>query len=300
MPKTVQSALFLLVLMLVVIFARPSLGLNSAPASSPSEEISPAENLDSRFWLADTLDLQVELNAQQVTLNEWIQSINQSNLEFLCLGEIHNPSFRQFLAQNIFSQLDVDVLMLEADSPQVEQFLSQVDAGIPSISLFGSDIADVLRAVQTRNPDVQILGVDESAQQTAWKNLEEVHAERQRLSRDGFIAENIREQFRPGLRHVALFGGNHCSLYDVGLGNSRPFFLHLTGVLTARERMKSALIVSAAQTNLFTLTMRKAGLSDRLMVFPETKAIAPASYNFRWDLKSYWDNYDVMIYFPVP
>jgi hypothetical protein len=300
MPKTAQTALFLLVLMLVVFFARPSFGFNSAPASSPLEAVSPAENLDSRFWLADTLDLQAELNAQHVALNEWLQSINQSNLEFLCLGEIHNLSFRQFLAQNIFSQLDVDVLMLEADSLQVEQFLSQVAAGIPSVSLFGSDIAAVIRAVQTRNPDVQILGVDESAQQTAWKNLEEVHAERQRLSRDGFIAQNIHEQFRPGLRHVALFGGSHCSLYDVGLGNSRPFFLHLAGILTARERMKSALIVSAAQTNLFALTMRKVGLHNQTIVFPDTRAIAPASYNFRWDLKAFWDNYDVIIHFPLP
>ncbi|MBD2068318.1 hypothetical protein H6F93_12430 [Leptolyngbya sp. FACHB-671] len=300
MPKTVQSALFLLVLTLVVIFARPGFGLNSVPASPSSEAVSPAENLDPRFWLADTLDLQAELNAHQVALSEWIESINRSNLEFLCLGEIHNQAFRQFLAQDIFSQLDVDVLMLEADPPQVEQFLSQVEAGIPSISLFGADIAAVIRAVQARNPDVQVLGVDETAQQTAWKNLEEVHAERQRLSRDGFIAQNIRQQFRPGSRHVALFGGSHCSLYDVGLGNSRPFFLHLAGVLTAREQMKSALIISAKQTNLFALTMRKAGLDNQLLAFPDTKAIAPTAYNFRWDLKSFWDNYDVMIHFPTP
>jgi hypothetical protein len=296
-PKTVQRTLILPILMLAVMLAKPGLGLNSAPVSSTSE-VAPAENLDPRFWLADTLDLQAELNAQQAGLSEWIQAVNRSNLEFLCLGETHHPTFRQFLAQEIFSQLDVDVLMLEADSLQVERFLAEVEAGNPSVGLFGSDIAAVIRAVQTRNPNVQILGVDETAEQTAWKNLEEVHSERQRLSRDGFIAQNIRNQFRPGLRHVALFGGSHCALHDVGLGNSRPFFLHLAGVLTARDRMKSALLVSATQTNLLTLTMQKVGLSDRVAVFPDARAIAPATYNFRWDLKYFWDNYDVLIHFP--
>lgn len=295
-PKTVHRTLILLSLTLAVMLAT-GLGLNSAPVSSTSE-VAPVENLDPRFWLADTLDLQAELNAQQAGLSEWIQAVNRSNLEFLCLGEIHNSTFRQFLAQEIFSQLDVDVLMLEADPPQVEQFIAEVEAGNSSVGLFGSDIAAVIRAVQTRNPNVQILGVDETAEQTAWKNLEEVHSERQRLSRDGFIAQNIREQFRPGLRYVALFGGSHCALHDVGLGNSRPFFLHLVGVLTARERMKSVLLVSAAQTNLFALTMQKVGLSDRVAVFPDARAIAPATYNFRWDLKSFWDNYDVLIHFP--
>jgi len=299
MPKKVQSVLFLLILTLVVMVAQPGLGLDSAPVSSSSETDSTAENLDPMFWLADTLDLQTELNAQHIGSNKWIQSVNQSNVEFLCLGEIHNQEFRQFLAQEIFSQLDVDVLMLEADQLQVDQFLTQIEAGDPFVSLFGFDIAAVIRAAQSRNPNVQILGVDETAQQTAWKNLEEVYSERQRLSRDGFIAQNIREQFRPGLRHVALFGGSHCALHDVGLGNSRPFFLHLAGVLTAREQMKSALIVSAAQTNLFALTMQKAGLNDKMLVFPDTQAIAPESYNFRWDLKTFWDNYDVLIYFPA-
>ncbi|NJO51115.1 MAG: hypothetical protein HC840_18590, partial [Leptolyngbyaceae cyanobacterium RM2_2_4] len=167
-PKTVQSTLILMILTLAVMLAKPGLGLNSAPVSSTSE-VTPAENLDPRFWLADTLDLQAELNAQQAGLSEWIQAVNWSNLEFLCLGEIHNPTFRQFLAQEIFSQLDVDVLMLEADPPQVEQFLAEVEAGNPSVGLFGSDIAAVIRAVQTRNPNVQILGVDETAEQTAWK-----------------------------------------------------------------------------------------------------------------------------------
>jgi len=273
-------------------------GLASTTALSVPETNSLAENLDSTFWIADTLDLQAELNAKQTALNDWIQTVNQSNIEFLCLGEIHSQAFRYFLAQEIFSQLNVDVLMLEADPPQVEQLLAEVETGVESVGLFGVDVAAIIRAVRSVNPAVQILGVDETVQQSQWKNLEEVHSERQRLSRDGFIAQNIREQFRPGLRHVALFGSNHCSLYDLGLG-SRPFFLHLAGPLTARERMKNVLIVSSAQTNLLSLTIRKAELEDSLLVLPDTKAIAPAAYNFRWGLKSLLDNYDTVIHFPT-
>jgi hypothetical protein len=298
MPKALKPILLSIVFALLIGLAKPGLSQSVTPAEPATT--SPVINLDREFWLADGQALHTALTDNQVSVERWLQDLNQSALEFLCLGETHNPAFRQFLAQAIFPQLDVDVLMLEADAPQAEELVSQVKEGRSPVTLLGVDIAAVLQAAQRRNPDVQIVGVDETDQQTAWKNLEQANSDRRYLSRDGFIAQNIRDAFQAEQQHVALYGANHCARHDLGLGNVVPMFRQVAGKVSEADRSQTVLILSSGQSNPLTIAFQRANLSDRAFVIPDTQAIDPAVYNYRWDLKSFFDNYDAIVYFPVP
>lgn len=293
-----------IVLALVVgmaIAAQPALTQPPAPQPDPqSLSDSPAETLDSDFWIADSEDFRAELLANQIPLSEWLEQINQSNLDFLCIGEAHTEIHRQFLADHVIPDLEMDVLMLEADPTQVEQIMNAVEAGVESVGLLGVDIAAIIRSAQAKNPQLQVIGVDETRQQSAWRNLEQIRSERRRLSRDGFISQNIRTYFQTGTRYVALFGAGHCAAYDINLGYSRPFFRHLIQSVILPEKAENVRVLSSSQANSFKYAMDRAGFSQDTVVLPNTQDIKPTAYNFHWDLKSFLDPYDAVIYFSLP
>ena len=43
--------------------------------------------------------------------------------------------------------------------------------------------------------------------------------------------------------------------------------------------------------------LKSLGLDGEPLVIPDTKAISPEIYNFRWDIKSFFEHYDALIYF---
>jgi hypothetical protein len=294
MMRTLRKLLVPLILILVVSMVRPGVSASIVTAQVTAD--SPASHLDSAFWIADAVDLRSQLLAKRISTADWVERINRSNTDFLCLGEMHTAEFRQFMAQNLFPQLNADILMLEASAVQVEELITQVNSSTNSVPLLSADMAAILRTAQSHNPNLQIVGVDQTEQQTAWMNLEQRNSDRKRLSRDGFIAQNIRDQLQSGKRHVALFGSTHCATHDLGLGNSRPFVRHLKGIVRG-DRLKSVLLISSTQNNPFTLMLKSLGLDGESLVIPDTKAISPETYNFRWDIKSFFENYDALIYF---
>lgn len=296
MSNLLKGFLFSIAIIVAIALAQPGLTSQLQPDSSVA---SPEQALDSVFWLADGIDLRSELDTYQLPLAEWLQQINQTDVEFLCLGERHTPEFRQFLATEIFSLLAVDVLMIEVDVDEAERLVAAVNAGAESVNLLGVDIAPILVAVQAHNPDVSIVGVDETRQQTAWKNLEQVRSERRRLSRDGFIAQNIQAHLEPGKRHVALFGAGHCAAYSLNLGNSRPFFRHLIETLDWGDRAINVNLISpgsAASANPITQILQQVKPAGTPVVIP-TRSLNPATYNYWWDVKSILAPYSVLIYF---
>ena len=300
MLKVLRLVLLPLAILFAIVLWQAEPGRTTTAAGPAGAATPRAENLDPTFWLADKVDLRQAIAAQQQPLDDWIEQINRAQIDFLCVGEIHRSEYRQFLADTLLARLPVDVLMLEADADRAAEIVAAVNGGAPTVNLLGVDIASVVRAVQTQNPAVQILGVDETPEQSSWRNLEQVESDRRRLSRDGFIAQNIRQQLSQGQRTVALFGVNHCAYSDLGLGNSRPFFRHLVDAVGDRSTMHSLyLVASSASANLLALTLQQIGLGDELLVIPDARAIQETVYNYRWDLKAFWDNYDALMYFPV-
>lgn len=286
--RSILISLFTLAIVMGIVSHSPTL------AQSPEQP--PESHLEETLWIADRADLQSELAAQQRSLSDWVEAINRSPLQLLCLGEMHIPVYRQFLADTLMPQLQIDVLMLETDQTKAEELVANVNAGRPAL-LLGAEITAVIQAAQTRNPNLQIVGIDETRQQVAWRNLEQARSPRRRLSRDGFMAQNIRQRLQPNQRYVALLGASHCAAYDLGLGGVRPLYRQLTQFIPA-DQLHSVLLLSATQTNPLTLTLQRLQLAQSLFVLPAVRSIAPETYNFRWDLRSFFENYDAIVHFP--
>lgn len=145
------------------------------------------------------------LRANLGDLDGELARLGASRLTILCIGERHLAATRGFLADVLLSTLPFDVLLLEASSDELEEILRLVDAGEARVPLLGEDIAAVIRAARSANPNVVIAGIDESFSQ----KQQRLH--RKQGSRDISIAGNLRSHIRRGKRHAVIFGALHCA-----------------------------------------------------------------------------------------
>ncbi len=144
------------------------------------------------------------LNYRILPLTDWWPRLRRSDYQIVCLGEDHDEYTRRFLANDIFSEIVTDVLLLEATPKQLARIMGRVDSGKPYVRLLDADIAAVIRTARRKNPSLIVNGIEETGRQ---------EKERQRLkrgSRDETIAANLRETYRSGRQHVILFGALHC------------------------------------------------------------------------------------------
>lgn len=144
------------------------------------------------------------LGSHIVSLEAWLNRLAQSKCEILCLGEYHEESTRQFLSEAFFDRFRFDVLLLEATPETLNRLLKKMEAGRAYFPLLGADLLNVLRAVQGRNPDIQIHGIEETAGQEAENKGRDG-------SRDRSLARNFWARFQPGMCHVVLIGSLHCA-----------------------------------------------------------------------------------------
>lgn len=150
--------------------------------------------------------LDAYLHASLVPMSVWVEQLGGRTFQVLCLGEDHESSTRDFLAREFFSEVLIDVLLLEATVDGLARMDEAVQAGDARVPLLEVDIAAILRATRARNPRIEVAGIEETERQ---RNT------RQRQGRAGFredsITSNFWAEFRPGRRHVILFGGLHCA-----------------------------------------------------------------------------------------
>ncbi len=245
---------------------------------------------DSRFENSTKPDFARVLAANSVSLDAWAAGLSASGVEFLCLGESHDNKYRNPMAERIFSRLEIDILMLEAVPAEVEKLQAEVAAGEETINHLGADIAQILRAVKARNPQVAIAGIEETDEQ------EIARRGRPEYERDSSIAENLMQAYRPGKRHVALYGSLHCARNSVSMAFQRPFYQHLLGVMDESKRVSALVVIGDNWSNKFSVFMKALNLDDKSFVIPDTSAIDPAVYNFNWDLRRYFDNYEAIIF----
>lgn len=138
-------------------------------------------------------------------LDEWVKSIESQHFDLLCIGETHDDYIRRFAAENIFNVLRYDVLLLEATPEKLADILRRIDAGESRVELLGADITYVIRAIRQANPEVEILGIEETdAQRERRQELLEG-------GRETSVENNLRKIYQPGKRYLALFGAFHCA-----------------------------------------------------------------------------------------
>ena len=136
---------------------------------------------------------------------EWLAALNRRPVAILCIGENHEPYLRRFLADRLFPSLAADVLLLEATSGEVRRIRTRTEAGDRKVMMLDADIARLLRNALRANPELVIDGIEERPEQRS------ARVQRGAGSRESSIEANFRSRYRPGRRHVVLYGAFHCS-----------------------------------------------------------------------------------------
>ena len=81
------------------------------------------------------------------------------------MGELHEESTRNFLAEEFFAKFSTDVLLLEATPKDLKRLIQRMDAGRDYFPLLDADIMKILRSVKNRNPAIKIWGIEETDEQ---------------------------------------------------------------------------------------------------------------------------------------
>ncbi len=137
-------------------------------------------------------------------MEQWLTHLAQSDYQIICIGELHEESTRNFLAEEFFAKFSTDVLLLEVTPKDLKRLTKRMDAGRDYFPLLDADIMNILRTVKDRNPAIKIWGIEETDEQQKDKRGPS-------NSRDQSIAQNFWDRFQPGRRHIILFGALHCT-----------------------------------------------------------------------------------------
>ena len=136
---------------------------------------------------------------------QWLAALDRRPVAVLCVGENHEPYLRRFLADRLFATLEADVLLIEATAREAARIHRRVESGDDPVMLLGADMARLLRSALAANPALEIDGIEERPEQRSARRGGE-HG-----SRESSIETNFRARYRPGRRHVVLYGAFHCS-----------------------------------------------------------------------------------------
>ena len=150
-------------------------------------------------------DLISEIERAIQPFPQWLAALNRRPMAVLCVGENHEPYLRRLLADRLFDSLKADVLLLEATPHEARRMRTRVESGDDRVMLLDADMSRVLRNALEANPRLVIDGIEERQEQHS-RRLQQGTG-----SRESSIEANFRTRFRPGHRHVVLYGAFHCS-----------------------------------------------------------------------------------------
>ena len=174
--------------------------------AEPSPVAHHAVHRYTRLPVEERRELDAYLSANLIPVSAWLDRLAETKFQVLCLGEDHEASTRDFLAREFFTGVSIDVLLLETTADDLARMDEAVAAGEARVPLLDVDIAAILRATRARNPGMEIAGIEETERQRRARQRQEGSS-----LRDESIEANFRGWFRPGGRHVVLFGGLHCA-----------------------------------------------------------------------------------------
>ena len=246
--------------------------------------------LDPIFYESTNVDLSKKLYDPDLSVEEWVDDLDSENLPLLCLGERHDDKFRQFYSDFFFSRYTFDVLFMEATQEEVDSLVSRSLGGEEYVSFLGANIAQIIRTVASRNSEIEFIGVELTRGQ---KN--EVQSSNKLKSREGFIAQNIFDNFSDLKKSVMLYGANHCAYYDIGLGRKTPAIRHLNKVIP-KEKMRSVRLVFHHPSQYFSASLHALNLPEHAIVFKNSNLVPDEAFNYIWDFKKHLVNFDDVIY----
>jgi len=210
------------------------------------------------------------LKSRLVPIEQWLSHLEQSDYQVMCIGEFHEESTRNFLAEEFFAKYSIDILLLEATPKELKRLMKRMNAGRTYFPLLNADMMNILRTARDRNPDIKICGIEETDKQ---QNEQRVHAG----SRDKSIASNFWNRFQSGMRHIILFGAIHCTNESNWLFEN----LYSQAPLPLKERMLNVQVLGEHQNGAleaFVFFLDEIGIEKTDFVIPDTKALHPRIY----------------------
>ena len=249
-----------------------------------------SETLDPIFYESSSEEFAEALYKPENTVANWVRDLNDQNLPFLCLGERHDNKFRSFYAEHFFSEYSLDVLYLEATQEEADELVRRSLNNETEVPFLGADIGEIIRTIYAKNNNAKFIGVEQTdTQKVISRNSGRV------ISREGFIAQNVFEQFSLEKKQVLLYGANHCALNDIGLGNKTPAYRHLQKVIPT-DKMRTVRLLFHKISNRFSANLSRLGLPQTDTVFKDINKIPESTYNHVWDLKKNMTSFDDIIY----
>jgi hypothetical protein len=224
----------------------------------------------SRLPKSEKAAIKEKLESALISLEEWMAHLGQSDYQIICIGELHEESTRDFLAEEFFAKFSTDVLLLEATPKDLKRLVKKMEGGRDYFPLLKADIMNILRTVKDRNPAVKIWGIEETAQQQKDQRGNS-------NPRDQSIADNFWDKFQPGQRHIILFGALHCT------NESNWLFKNLRdqAPLPLKERMLNVQVLGEHQSGpleAFVYFLDEIGIEKKSFVIPDTSALHPIVY----------------------
>lgn len=147
-----------------------------------------------------------DLNQNTLPARQWLFEREKEGFDFLCLGEFHNEYTRKFLAKHVFSEIKTDYLLLETTPVKLNKIMGRMEGGRNYMRLLDADVTSLIKETRKKTPLVIIKGIDETKRQNSIRRKHNPGS-----SRDDSIVANFQKIFKPGKRHIVLFGALHCS-----------------------------------------------------------------------------------------
>ena len=210
------------------------------------------------------------LESSLISMEQWLTHLIQSDHQIICIGELHEESTRNFLAEEFFAKFSTGVLLLEATPNNLKRITKRMEAGRDYFPLLDADIMNILRTVRDKNPTIKIWGIEETDEQ-----------QKDRLghskSRDQYIAHNFWDRFQPGQRHIILFGALHCT------NEPNWLFKNLSNdaSLSLKEQMLNVQVLGEHQNGPlegFVYFLDEIGIEKKTFVIPDTRTLHPYIY----------------------
>jgi hypothetical protein len=228
----------------------------------------------SRLPERDQEALRANLRRNIVAYDTWVKRLRESDVKLLCLGENHEDTTRQFLAEKFFNRVKIDVLVLEATPEQLGQIGQELRWQRKRVLLLGADIAGIIRAARGVNPDIELVGAEETKSQ--WSARREPHI---RATRDDSIQSNFWGHFRYGPRYAILFGALHCQEKGEWLFGA----VHRRAPRRVADKMLNVRAVEVHQegpVEALAYFLQAIGVQRENFVVIDTKAVHPQIYEW--------------------
>jgi hypothetical protein len=230
------------------------------------EKVAKALQRFSRLPEPEKAAIKNNLKSNLISMEHWLTQLGHSDYQVICMGELHEESTRNFLAEEFFAKFSTDVLLLEATPKNLKRLINRMDAGRDYFPLLNADIMKILRTVKDRNPNIKIWGIEETKEQQKNSN-----------SRDQSIAHNFWDRFQMGRVHIILFGALHCTNEPNWLFKN----LCSQASLNVKERMLNVQVLSEHQNGpveAFVYFLDEIGIEKKHFVIPNTNYLHPRIY----------------------